>query len=109
MSPLACAYQARRVAIVNGPLLTGSAGIGAATSGPTSIIEYRGDTRLQNMEQIELDAQRSKIATDVRKLVEKYRAIFEWNIPDVDQAAADRLILKAIRDVLGDIEKDLQA
>ena len=71
-------------------------------------MESSGDTNLQSVEQIELEAQRSQIAADVRKLVEKYRAIFDWNIPDIDQAGADRLILEAIREVLIDIEKDLR-
>lgn len=57
------------------------------------------------IEQIELEHQRRRIAADVRKLVERYRAIFDWDVPDVDQATADRLLLAEIRRVLDDIER----
>ncbi len=55
----------------------------------------------------ELENHRHQIATDVGKLVEKYRAIFDWDVPEVDQAAADRLILGAIRQALDGIEHGL--
>jgi hypothetical protein len=37
----------------------------------------------------------------------KYRAIFDWHIPDIDQKAADRLILAEMRKTLDDVEKTL--
>lgn len=49
------------------------------------------------MEQLELDAYRSEIEDDMRSLVEKYRKIFDWDIPEIDQRAADKLILTALR------------
>lgn len=58
---------------------------------------------MQKMEQIELDAYRGEIVTDMRSLVEKYRRIFEWDIPEVDQLAADKLIVAALRKALEDI------
>lgn len=60
---------------------------------------------MQRIEQIELEHQRRRIAADVRKLVEKYRAIFDWDVPDIDQAAADRLLLAEIRRALDDVER----
>ena len=39
----------------------------------------------------------------MKDLVDKYRAIFGWDVPEVDVAAADRLIVKALRDALDDI------
>lgn len=62
---------------------------------------------MEKIEQIELDAQRSQIIDDMKSLVEKYRAIFDWNIPEINQNAADKLILAAIRNALEDIEKEL--
>jgi uncharacterized protein YejL (UPF0352 family) len=62
---------------------------------------------LEKIEQIELDAQRSQIIADMKSVVEKYRAIFDWNIPEINQNAADKLILTAIRKALNDIEKEL--
>jgi hypothetical protein len=56
---------------------------------------------------MELDAYRGKISADVKNLVEKYRAIFDWDIPEIDQNLADSLILVAIRKGLEDVEKNL--
>lgn len=62
---------------------------------------------MKKMEQIELDAHRSEIVADMRRLVEKYRAIFGWDIPDIDQTAADKPILAAIHTALDDIAAEL--
>jgi len=59
------------------------------------------------IEQIELDNHRKQITTDVKKLVEKYRAIFDWDIPEIDEAVADKLILSAIHQALDDVGKQL--
>lgn len=55
---------------------------------------------MKAMEQLELDAYRSEIASDMSSLLEKYRAIFGWDIPEIDQVAADRLILAAMHAAL---------
>ncbi len=57
------------------------------------------------IEQLEMSAQRAQLTADVKNLVEKYRSIFDWDVPEVDEALSDRLILKAVRQVLDDIEK----
>lgn len=62
---------------------------------------------MENIEQMELDAHRGEISADVKKMVEKYRAIFGWDIPEIDQSYADKLILTEVRKVLDDIEKSL--
>ncbi|HEY8904711.1 MAG TPA: hypothetical protein VIM63_01605 [Rhodoferax sp.] len=62
---------------------------------------------MANMEKLELDAQREQLQSDVRTLVEKYRSIFEWNVPDIDQPLSDRLILTAIRRALDELESTL--
>jgi transketolase N-terminal domain/subunit len=62
---------------------------------------------MSEMEKLELDAHRSDITSDVKKLVEKYRAIFGWDIPEIDQNAADKLILKAIQQSLNQVEQDI--
>jgi hypothetical protein len=62
---------------------------------------------MAEIEQLELDAHRAQLVSDVRRLVEKYRAIFDWDIPEVDQNESDRLILAAMRKALEDIEKNL--
>lgn len=62
---------------------------------------------MAKIEQLELDGHRSGIIADVKSLVEKYRAIFDWDVPDIDQNFADKLILTEIRKALDDIEKEL--
>ena len=59
---------------------------------------------MAEIEQLEMDAHRAQLVADVKALVEKYRAIFDWDVPEVDEALSDRLILKAIRQILVDIE-----
>ena len=62
---------------------------------------------MAQMEQLELDAHRRQLVADVQALVERYRSIFEWDIPEIDQARSDRLILQAIREALDGVEKAL--
>ena len=62
---------------------------------------------MAKIEQIEFDAHRKAIIADVRSLVEKYRAIFNWDVPDIDQDVADKLILEEMRKAFADIEKEL--
>ena len=61
------------------------------------------------MEQLELDAYRSEIAEDMSSLVEKYRRIFGWDIPEIDQHAADKLILATMHTALDEIAVKMNA
>ncbi|WP_305806670.1 hypothetical protein [Stenotrophomonas sp. YIM B06876] len=60
---------------------------------------------MAKMEQLELDAHRAQLALDVEGLIDKYRAIFEWDVPDIDEGCADKLIIAAIRQALDRIEQ----
>ena len=62
---------------------------------------------MKNMEQLELDAHRNEIVADMTSLVEKYRRIFGWDIPEIDQSVADKLILAAMHTALDDIAGQL--
>jgi len=62
---------------------------------------------MSEMEKLELDAHQDDINADVKQLVEKYRAIFGWDIPGIDQRNADKRILKAINESLHKIEATL--
>jgi len=55
---------------------------------------------MQNMEQLELEAHRSQIVADMNDLRDKYRRIFGWDIPEIDQAEADKLILAAMHQAI---------
>ena len=58
---------------------------------------------MKKMEQLELDAHRKDIIKDMHGLMEKYRTIFGWDIPEIDEQDADKLILAAMRKALNDI------
>jgi hypothetical protein len=62
---------------------------------------------MAEIENVEMARHRDQLRGDVQKLVEKYRAIFDWDVPDIDQNAADRLILAEIRAALEEIERQL--
>jgi len=55
----------------------------------------------------ELEAHRDEITADLNKLVEKYRKIFDWDVPDIDQTVADELILLEVRKALDELEHKL--
>ena len=59
---------------------------------------------MTQMEQLEMNAHSAQLSSDLKALVEKYRAIFDWDVPEVDETYSDRLILKALRQALDDIE-----
>ena len=62
---------------------------------------------MAKIERMELDGHRREIIADVKSLVEKYRAIFDWDVPEIDQNVADKLILVEMRKALDAIEKEL--
>jgi hypothetical protein len=62
---------------------------------------------MSRIEQIELERRRSEIVADVKRLIERYRAIFDWDVPDIDQAYADKVILAEVRAALDQIEREL--
>ena len=62
---------------------------------------------MAKIEEKELEGHRDQIIADVKRLVEKYRAIFDWDVPDIDQTVADKLILTEVRKALNEIEHKL--
>ena len=58
-------------------------------------------------EQLELQAHRGQLETDLRGLVDKYLAIAEWDVPSIDEPLAYRLIIAAIRQALDRLETAL--
>ena len=61
---------------------------------------------MTEIEKVELAAHRSDIIEDVNNLIEKYRAIFGWDVPDIDENLANRLILNEVRQALDDIQNE---
>lgn len=62
---------------------------------------------MASIEQIELDHHRKAMTADMQHLVEKYRAIFDWDVPDINQTQADHLIIAALVTALDEIKKSL--
>lgn len=62
---------------------------------------------MAKLEQLELEAHRAQLETDVKDLVDKYLAISEWDVPDIDEPLAHRLIIAAIRQALDRFEQAL--
>jgi hypothetical protein len=65
------------------------------------------EQKMAQMEKIELEWYRQQLTDDVKGLLDRYRSIFEWDLPEIDEAAADKLILAAIRQALDGLEPAL--
>jgi len=50
-----------------------------------------------SIENIEMDKRRKALDKDVAKLVDKYIKIMEWDIPEIDDAKALKLIMDEIK------------
>ncbi len=62
---------------------------------------------MAKIEQLELEAHREQLRDDVQRLIDKYLAIAEWDVPDIDEPLAYRLIIGAIRLQLEHLEQAL--
>ncbi len=62
---------------------------------------------MKEIEQLELKAYRAEMTMDLEELFNKYRRIFCWDIPDIDQKSTDKLILAAMHAVLDEIPAKL--
>ena len=60
---------------------------------------------MSKVQNIEIIRYQPKITGDLRQLVEKYREIMAWDVPENDPVEADRLIFQAINTALEAIEK----
>ncbi|WP_299872860.1 hypothetical protein [uncultured Cocleimonas sp.] len=60
---------------------------------------------MSDIQNIEIERYHDKIVKDLRHLIEKYREIMAWDVPENDPVEADRLIFEAIQSGLAEIEK----
>ena len=58
-----------------------------------------------SIEDIEMSRQRPSLDKDVNKLVDKYIKIMDWDVPDIDEPKARRLILDEIKLSISRLEK----
>ncbi len=57
------------------------------------------------MQEIEIDRYHKRIVKDMKHLIERYREIMAWDIPENDPVEADKLIFKAVHEALDEIEQ----
>ncbi len=61
---------------------------------------------MATIEEVELSRYAQELEDDVRHLVKKYSRIMGWDVPDLDEAAARRLIFEALRASLARVESE---
>jgi hypothetical protein len=64
---------------------------------------------MAQIEELEMDAHRAQLNSDLRHLFDKYRAIFGWDVPEVDEASSERLIIEALRRAVDELEQQVTA
>lgn len=64
---------------------------------------------MSEIHEIEIRRYQQELLEDVRSLVDKYRCVMEWDIPDNDEKESDRVIFEALRKSLDIIEHELIA
>ena len=74
-------------------------------AGPTKREARLEESEFEMLELEELERRRGQIAGDMKRLFEKYRAIFDWEVPEIDQPVADSLILVEMQKALDLIKK----
>lgn len=57
-------------------------------------------------ENIQMERYHSELEDDVRHILKKYSRIMGWGIPELDEGAARRLILEAMRSALAKVENE---
>ncbi len=60
---------------------------------------------MSQMQEIEIDRYHKRIVKDMKHLIERYREIMAWDIPENDPVEADKLIFKAVHEALDEIEQ----
>ncbi|MFB1485608.1 MULTISPECIES: hypothetical protein [unclassified Thiocapsa] len=61
---------------------------------------------MATIEEVEMGRYAQELEDDVRHLVRKYCRIMAWDIPDLDEQAARRLILAALSSSLTRVESE---
>ncbi|WPL16669.1 hypothetical protein Thiowin_01636 [Thiorhodovibrio winogradskyi] len=61
---------------------------------------------MAELEQIEMSRYRHELLLDLRHLVKKYSRIMAWEVPELDEQRANRLLIEAMRDAFKEIDPD---
>jgi hypothetical protein len=65
-----------------------------------------GEDEMASLEQVEISRYHEELVHDVRHLVKKYGRIMGWEVPELDEAEASKLILAALKQALADVERE---
>lgn len=57
-------------------------------------------------EKVQMERYESELEDDMRHILKKYSRIMGWGIPELDERAARRLILEAMRQALAKVESE---
>ena len=60
---------------------------------------------MSESQKIELQRHHKELVKDVASLIDKYRRMMEWDIPESDEREGDRLIIEAIQEALDALKK----
>ncbi len=60
---------------------------------------------MTDVQNIEIERYHERLTQDLRDMIEKYREIMAWDVPENDTVEADRLIFQAIHTALVEVEK----
>ena len=63
---------------------------------------------MSQIQEIEISRYHNRIVKDMRHLIERYREIMAWDVPENDPVEADRLIFKAVHAALNELENGAQ-
>jgi hypothetical protein len=61
---------------------------------------------MATIEEIEMGRYAQELEDDLRHLVKKYSRIMGWEVPDLDEKAARRLIFEAMRSSVARVESE---
>lgn len=61
---------------------------------------------MKTIEQVEMERYRAELNDDVRHLVKKYGRIMGWEVPELDESEARKLIFQALRDAVARAESE---
>ena len=61
---------------------------------------------MSKIQEIEIKKYHNRIVKDVNHLIERYREIMAWDIPDNDPQEADKLIFEAVKVAIKECERN---
>lgn len=61
---------------------------------------------MSKVQEIEINRYHDRIVKDLHHLIERYREIMAWDVPENDPIEADKLIFNAVHSALSEIENE---